>query len=349
MSLPLIDQALYPEHKDVFDIVKISGTGIALIIQLYIAASTYTQLRRSESNISREVVILFVLSLSCAVVHTIIVPVMSTLEMSYHHSYDSHPAIVWAWSLACFLYIMFLYILFITLVVRLYVTFKGTALAMSKCAIYIFVVILVLLFVVVMFIVAGYTLHAFDDAVGWTLFLFSVILALLLYFVGSVLAVRLFVKNLHDAAKLQANTMRCPTRTADDIALNAKQQRLLKLASRYILLFFVALCSTFLAECLMFIVSFECRAVFMTIDLCINLQCLFLQFAFAEKSYQKCCGCLDSRCVAVITNQTKRRIHRESISMMQEMGIASGVPTVTAKSSESKERSGSNHCDVKKL
>merc|ERR1712045_121383 len=45
---------------------------------------------------------------------------------------------------------------------------------------------------------------------------------------------------------------------------------------------------------------------------CVNLWCLYLQFAFAATSYQRCCGWCDIRCRDCGRNRMKTLIYRNS-------------------------------------
>ena len=132
------------------------------------------------------------------------------------------------------------------------------------------------------------------------------------YLIGSASAVRLFVANLSELMRLQSGSQRKVSDSPKDIALNAKQQRTLHLSSRYILLFLVAILSTILA-----FLSVQTwpnlLALFWSIDLCVNVWCLYLQFAFAADHYRKCCGCLDTCCTSMVAGSARRSIHRDSL------------------------------------
>merc|ERR1711941_120302 len=62
------------------------------------------------------------------------------------------------------------------------------------------------------------------------------------------------------------------------------------------MLFGFTITSSILCVLLMLSVDIGRRAPFLTLDFCVNLWCMYLQFAFAKKHYMKCCGWCDERC-----------------------------------------------------
>lgn len=320
MSIPFIDQAFLPEYEDLFHVSVICGAGVAFIIQFCIGAMAKSKLRRSDSKIDREFVFLFFLSFVCALLYT------SGTVTSYvvYMSHGSRPEIMIVLFICGFCYFSFFLVLLITLVIRLQVTFKDSALKMSKSIIYSFVVLFVVLFVLNIVIFIGHILPVIggNAATGLTLHRSAGFPFLFLYITGCALAVRLFVMNLSALAQMQAGFSGSQrSLSADDISLNCRQEKLLRLASKYMLLFFVAILSSVCSILLFFIVSSECIGLFASIDLCVNLQCLYLQFAFAAKEYFKCCGCLNSRCTSMVLNRAKRNIYKQALSLQNKKRI----------------------------
>lgn len=315
MSLPLLDNAFLPEYQDVFDIIEISVAGIALIIQLCIGALAYWKLRRSESRISVELVSLFFIAGSCALLYTGV----SIVSVALHLVYGLKPVVKVGYAICSALYVFFDLILLLTFVARLYYVFKQSALRMSKQTVYLYVVLFVVLFILFILGIVGFTLRMFgNEQIGWPLTLFAMISGLSVYAVSCAVAVRLFVINLSTAAKMQISSQRNVSVQPKDFSLNDKQQTLLHLSAKYVLLFVVAILSSI--SCFFFIVilSREFGSLFVSIDLCVNLWCLYLQFAFAANEYQRCCVFLDSRCRSLEVNRMKRIIHKDSLSVKSE-------------------------------
>ena len=316
MSLPLIDKAFLPEYLDQLLIFEIAATGIPLILQVYIFVSVCWKVRDTEFKIRRELIYLFFLCVVSAVLYTTTVTIYNVFKLM---SYTSHPAYPVIYSIGNFLYGLFMLMLLLTLIARLYVAFQGSALKMTKMTVYVFTLIIVLAFVLMILAVSEYTSFQTSSSYS-TLFLCSLLLGVCVYIVGCALAVRILVVNLSTVAKMQTCSHRDVSPKAEDISLNEKQQKLLHLSAKYILLFFVAIFSTTFILFLSFIVSHELRGLFGAIDFCVNLLCMYLQFAFAAEQYQKCCGYLDSRCREMEMKRLKRDIHKQhSLSLPEQL------------------------------
>lgn len=208
---------------------------------------------------------------------------------------------------------LFFETLLATLVLRLHLTFSDSAYRMSQNIICVFIAIFIVLFVLIVLGVVSFivlyrnTEYIEDHILGWFCF-FSF---LIVYFAGSFFAIRFFVNNLSKLAKLRVDSQRKVSLSADDISLNAHQRKWLNLSAKYITLFVIAILSTIFTWISCFVISFEMAAVFVTFDYCINLFCLYLQFAFATGHYKMCCFCLDSYCRRAVSKRMKMSIHRD--------------------------------------
>ena len=333
MSLALLDNTLPGQHEDLTAIVNISGVGVTMIVQLCIGALAYRKIRRNESKISHELVFLFFLCVAFGLMDGSCHISSWIIEISS----GSLPLIAITMACGVWFYGLFVFLLLFVLVLRLHLTFKGSSLKMSKHSLYFFAIMFVVLFVINILSSVGLYFFYLNDQIGWVIFLSATILGIFLYSCVCALAVRLFVKNLSVIAKMQNSSQRDVSPKAEDISLNDKQLRLLNLAAKYILLFFVAISVTIFTLFFIFIVSWTFGGIIVSIDLCINLFCLYLQFAFAANDYGKCCGCLDYRCRAMVLGRTKRKMHKESLSV-PNMSPRSG--TVSENRSVSMEMSG---------
>lgn len=303
-----MDKAFLPEYQRYFNIVEIFGMGIALIAQLCIGALAYSKSRRSESEIGGELVLLFCLSFTFAVLCTSSALVATAYRMAYNYHFVT---LITYSIISSFFYGSFLFLLLLNLVTRLHITFQDSALhAMSTNTVYSFVSIAVILLILGILFVLGLALRYFvDKDVGWTLFVSASFIGSFFYVVGCTLAVRQFVMNLTTIAKMQACSYRRELcLNPEDFSLNEKQIILLNVSAKYILLFFVAILSTVLDAIFFFTVSSFCGGLFASFDLCVNLQCVYLQFAVASSDYRKCCGFPDSCCRAVVLKRARREM-----------------------------------------
>ena len=160
-----------------------------------------------------------------------------------------------------------------TLIFRLYISFRGSVYRMSKPLILIFSVIMVI------------------DSAGWIIFsLFYVYIKpipllglslLLLYIIGSILAVHYFVSNLKKVALARESTLQ--NLNLDQIKLDQKQQELSDFSAKYMMLFALAIVSTIIADILALLIvnrGSGLRAPIWALDICINL---YLMYCDEEK------------------------------------------------------------------
>merc|ERR1740123_2208157 len=104
--------------------------------------------------------------------------------------------------------------------------------------------------------------------------------------------------------------------TKDEVNLDKNQQGYSDLAARYLLLFAVAICSDSACYFLAFGFSSHSglRYFVMAVDYTVNISCVYLQFSFANKQYQRYCGCMDALFRRQITKRTRTSIHRQITS-----------------------------------
>ena len=117
--------------------------------------------------------------------------------------------------------------------------------------------------------------------------------------------------NLSKLAMLRSNSVRDLNITEDSILLDKHQQRLSDLSARYLLLFLIASASTVLCSVLSYLVLGNLAGVFISMDSCVNVVCLYLQFGFAQSYYNRFCGYCDRRCIVVISKRMRRSIYRK--------------------------------------
>ena len=225
-----------------------------------------------------------------------------------------------------FAYWNFFTLLLAILVFRLHVTFSQTQLRMSSTKYWLFAVILVLLFVLpVVLIILTIVVSANTEeeiqsiAVDYPWYL-PLVLALVLvffvlFFIGSIFAVHLFVSKLHQLAEAQAGTPRVKesTKNGDSLpSLNRRQQKFIDLAARYMLLFAIATISSFFfGEICVKAFGWKSgiRNVFFAVDYTVNIICVYLQFGFAGEHYRKCCGPLDACCRKKLSKRAMNSAH----------------------------------------
>ena len=326
------DGLIVIDDESAIQIINVSGSGLACILSLIVGILTLTKMRESKG--AAKVKAMFILSFCLAVLGTAAWTIVFALDHDPRGIDAGASAHIV--SIASFCWSFFVLTLLGTLVLRLHVTFKGTAMAMSRNTVRFFVIMFVTEVIIcivwtVSAAVYNMQLDAAVSAVAGVCATLGLILFIILYIIASLAAVRLFVLNLSELTRLQATSHHelpelsvSPDFKTKDISLNAKQQKTLHLSARYILLFFVAISSTILSYFLMVILSTHMVGIIWSIDLCVNVWCLYLQFAFAANHYRKCCGCLDSCCRSMVLNGAKRAIHKEFVTNRMAMSNVSG-------------------------
>lgn len=199
-------------------------------------------------------------------------------------------------------------------ILKLYLTFKSSAYQMSLTMIRLFGAVVSMNFV---FMFTYCTLMFVFGSTGpfLTVLFFSLPV---LYITGCALAVWFFISNLLRVTKAQVISPRNINVAQKDVTLNTIQHRMTDLASKSMMLFVIQIGSTlFITLTVGFALPETIRGPIFPIDVSINLFCAYLQFAFAEKQYQRCCGCCDKRMRNITLNRTKRKIFKHSIEVMQ--------------------------------
>ena len=294
--------------------IYLCGMGFTFIFELSIGIFTIIKFRKSTA-IGNELKSLFILSFILAILTTTAVMVIILLLLlvpipSFVFVFIICDGLFW------FGYLSFFVILLATLVTRLHVTFRGSTLEMTKNNMYLFGIIFLLLFILCIGIAVRVALEYYRSVSSLydmqsTTRIYLGIPFLCIFLIGSALSIRLFVINIFELTKLQCGSLRDLTVNADDISLNLRQQRTLHLSAKYVSLFTVASLSTIVCAAISFQII-EYTGLVLSIDLCANLLCLHLQFAFADEQYRKYCYLWDSCFTVMVHNEAKRTIHKES-------------------------------------
>ena len=291
-------------------IVTLPCLGLAIILQLIIGILTINHLQKSKV-IGYELKYLFILSF--------ILALLSTIALTVHISLDATESTVlspvWLFvvdSFAILCILGFFMTLLGTLVARLHITFKGSALKMTKKNMYLFAIIFGLMLKLLML---GSVYLIFENIFinsPVEIQLCFQIAFLCIFVVGSAQAIRLFVINMFELTKWQSRSTDELTANAAEISLNSRQQKMLNLSAKYVSLF----CMASLSTILFFFLSLSFGSVYplnplSPFDFCINLLRLSLQFSFADQHYERCCCCWDSCCRAMVYSKAKKSISKE--------------------------------------
>ena len=315
---------LYYQHDVVFDIIDGSGVAICLIVQLIMGIYAHCQFHRnSRTTKSIKQMFFFSLCLGSAACISYLFYIFGASKYISQPSYtwicDSYVD-SWSWELGWLFFLFFNYLFWVSLlanlVFRLHLTFYQSAYKMSPSIICIFKFIFIAeVCVVILLIAADVSLNfgiyygcwpwnPYHDIIYWT---YDVLwwIYLLFFVIGSILAVRYFVKSLSKLAQSQVDTPK----------LAATRQRLIDLSTKYLLLYGIALFSTILSAATCYILWNSMWGILSAIDYCINLLALYLQFASAQKLYRRCCGCLDRQCKKIVHDRSTGATRGEMVRL----------------------------------
>ena len=220
-----------------------------------------------------------------------------------------------------------------TLLCRLHTTFKDTVHRMSHHLRIIFVVLfaIMVLLCIISMAISPFVSEWYHD---WPL----LIVAAILYFVTATYACARFARNLLKMAKSRAKSPinALGGQIQRTLTLNPSQLRYVDMTSKYVLLFIVSSFSTFVALIILLLevipdLGIQVTMVVAGIDGFVGHSCIFLQYAFAAKLYNRLCGRLD-KMLKVIVGQRMLKIMVDPIESSNN--AYSGFPAEESEQSD---------------
>eukprot|EP01083_Nonionella_stella_P022329 61801_1 len=233
-----------------------------------------------------------------------------------------------------------------TLLLRLG-TFKGSIWELSKCET-LSIIMLVFLVIVSLFAIAIVTIDFYRTGERQFHFfamhthnevMYVCIVGASLYIITSIYAMYIFGNKMYQIAKLKASSM---TDLMDEsqIKVNAAQVRLLHQVSRYVSVLSIALVATMLAA----VVSCTLQAIndqkynisqgpILPLSCLVNVNCsiicLYLQYPFAHRHYEKyckCCAYLSDYLFQAKTERDMVIMHRKSVTRRKSRNAKDSNP-----------------------
>jgi len=217
-------------------------------------------------------------------------------------------------SISTFVYAFLFLCIWANLILRLMVAFKGTIYKMNGKQQTGFLIVFIYL-----------ALNAFATSVCQLLMLvgqglapsiwfqFALGIAFMVVFaISAMFAACTFLQNVFILGKSRTVKQIKPFCEEEPIGLNQMQEKLMDLSAKYVSLFLLASTSSFIS---MFSGFYESASdlrislLLVPIDCGVNLLCIYLQYAFAEKHYNKFCGKLDWYCKKMMTAKWIQSIH----------------------------------------
>lgn len=270
---------------------------ISLLLQCTISILAIIKMRQCE-KINMPLRACFAVSSFCACFCTVSNTLINLNVFHHNHIVLKVTSLVWS---VCYAY--FFISLLCTFILKLYLTFKASIYRMSMTMIRLCAVIV--LMCIIISIMFSFSMFFFGfSGITFAVFFFG----FFVYGIGCCLAAYAFISTLLRVAKAQETTYRDLTVAMEDIKLKPQQKRLADLAMKSTMLFTFQMGSTFTFIIVAFAFPPTLWDTPYVIDMTINLFCAYLQFAFAEKQYQKCCGFCDEKFEGIMLVRIKRRI-----------------------------------------
>ena len=307
---------------------------ISFLIHCMIGILAFRKMSHQQ-NVDRRLKILFTFSWLCCITYNlsqIVGTIMALIN-------GAEPMICVL--LFCITWFYFYWTLLATLILRLHITFKHSAYRMTRTMYIFHFIILSIWFLIIAFhpflFLSTFRIDdglAHDALPEWFLEIAYGLSTTCvgLFLLGSFVALRFFVNNLWKIAAARTVSQTKLSVDSEEVELDAKQQRLIDLSARNVMLFVIAAISTVIASLAAFVFNMGSglRKNAFAIDSAVNIWCLFLQFACAAEYYQIWCGCCDRRCSELISRRTKRAIHmqslsRESLHIMESLRSSNSV------------------------
>ena len=290
------------------DFLYVATSSLAFIIIVIFAYFGCRGLYQYEQMIF-PLKMLFYLASTSSVCFTILSIITICLCLSSHKK-----AALIVGSISTFIYAFLFLCIWANLILRLFVAFRGSSYRMPVLYQRGYSIVLVYL-----------VLNAFATSVCQLLMLVGMGIAPSIWFqfglgiafmvvfaLSAMVAMCTFMSNVFVLGKARTKKQIKPFCEDETIGLNEMQQKLMDLSSKYVSLFMIASISSAVTLFSGFYESasdLRISLFLVPIDCCVNLICIYLQYAFADKQYRKYCGKLDWSCKKMMTARWVKSIH----------------------------------------
>ena len=220
-------------------------------------------------------------------------------------------------------YLILILCVLAALLLRVHETFKQSAFGINKMQYIIFIILYS------MTAISGITLLSIDNfnartkGDGKTIFTYFLGIS---YFITSVYGMFVFVYKMYTLTKMRQSSIAYGVSNEIDedvIKLNNQQMKFLQMTSKYISLLSLAIITTWITfiDNIIYgkivkrwgwtVIGHEIFGVQYAIDCAVNVLCLYLQYSFARKYYEKYCQCLGNCCLLILKKMAERQMRKE--------------------------------------
>ena len=308
------------------EFISIALSTSVLIFAVSLTVYSFKAVNKSDKlhNLLRWMIITTIIELLLYCISAISIPILC-------HTINESISMIGMTSAMLF-YFMMMCDLLATLIIRLWLTFRGSMYQISTAK-HCILMILLPITILVFFMGVGLYLSCIiisNDIqlrIAWVIYL--ALIAWSFYIITAIFAVSLFAQNMLKLTKLRTSTMKDVLEiTRQNTEINKSQCRLIRDTSRYVSLFTLALLSSFVKMFIPIISNtfpyiFGGKFIYLTlisgsIDGVINISCLILQYSFCDRVYHKHCKWVECCWKRIF----ERNIHK-SIEKKYEIEIKS--------------------------
>ena len=212
-------------------------------------------------------------------------------------------------SIGVIAYVIMIMCVLLTLLLRLYFTFQGSIFAISKYQTLFFIISFICFCI-------AYIMTAVGFALNIGLFLNAVYVVIILYLVLNIYPMILFVLKMYELIKMRASS--------SNETFNEQQKQLLYTTTKYVTLLLIAMISTWITVWVVLMEAslsgrtFVGSGISANIDCVINILCLYWQYPFNNKYYDKYCGCFGTCCIYLLATSQRKKSGQKSTMTIQE-------------------------------
>ena len=214
------------------------------------------------------------------------------------------------------------------LLLRLYHTFKGSMFEITPFQKHFFLISFS--FLMILSISTIIVRHIFRaDDIRFYIYVCGMAIGAPLYFGLIIYGIILFGTKMYKITKLRASSTR---NVNGGNVWNEKQKKLLYTATKYITLLLIGVCSTWII-CLVWIPfnvlqpdepEWILVSIALTgLDMVINITCLYLQFPFSVRYYDKYCSCFGKCCLMLLTRHKSQETMKIPTDETEEIPLNS--------------------------
>ena len=260
-----------------------------------------------------------------------------SINCSHHWNHYIYPITI---SIHYAGYVVLIKSVLYTLLLRLHLTFKDSAFELTSSQ-YKILAILAVVDIIFSFVslIMGIIITFTESPLNYFgtfdyMQMGMLITSTILYLTITIYGMYLFSSKLLILIELQATSLRNVV-DINTVALNDTQQELLQRTSRYIILISIAMITSLFTWILwIFWIDMPGIRIINNIDCTTNVICLYLQYPFATKYYDRYCKCTNKCLNMILSRQTTKHLEKKYRNSIQVQHVQVKSKTISNETEE---------------